>query len=242
MDHLRIYNTLDSTNKEAQRLLAAGAVPNGTCLLTREQTEGKGQLGRAWYADTGSHLAMSIILTPQNLSAAELPLIGMKTSLGIVRALKQLDPNLHPLIKWPNDIYLQGKKLCGILIENALAGNKVQHIIIGIGMNVNERFFPEEIPNPISLFMVTGEQHDLYQVAELIRLQVMATVDVPDLYWKQEYDAHVLGMNQDNEFEYQGNILKATVLGVDEQGRILLGFGGSLTRSFFTHEIKWLVG
>ena len=242
MDHLRIYNSLDSTNQEAQRLLASGPVENGTCLLAKEQTAGKGQLGRTWHADSGNHLAMSIILTPQNLSASELPQIGMKTSLGIVRALKQLDPNLNPLIKWPNDIYLQGKKLCGILIENALAGNKVQHIIIGIGMNVNERIFPEDLPNPISLFMVTGEQVELYQVAQLIRMQVIETVDIPDLYWKQEYDSYIYGMNKENEFDYQGGKIKATMLGVDEQGRILLGFGGGLTRSFFSHEIKWLVG
>jgi BirA family transcriptional regulator, biotin operon repressor / biotin---[acetyl-CoA-carboxylase] ligase len=242
MDHLRIYNTVDSTNKEAQRLLAAGQVANGTCLLAKEQTEGKGQFGRAWHADAGSHLAMSIILTPQNLTASELPLIGMKSSLGIVRALRQLDPNLDPQIKWPNDIYLEGKKLCGILIENALAGNKVQHIIIGIGMNVNERIFPEDLPNPISLFMVTGEQNDLYQMAQLIRMQVIETVDIPDLYWKQEYDSHLFGLNQENEFDYQGGKIKAMMLGVDEQGRILLGFGGGHTRSFFSHEIKWLIG
>lgn len=241
MDHLRIYNTLDSTNKEAQRLLAAGPILNGTCLLAKEQTEGKGQFGRLWHADAGSHLAMSIILTPQNLFASELSQIGMKTSLGIVRALKQLDPNLDPLIKWPNDIYLLGKKLSGILIENSLAGNKVQHIIIGIGMNVNERIFPEDLSNPISLFMVTGEQNDLYQMAQLIRMQVIETVDISDLYWKQEYDSHVYGMNEEKVFDYQGSKIKATVLGVDEQGRILLGFGGGLTRSFFTHEIKWLI-
>ncbi len=241
MDHLRIYNTLDSTNKEAHRLLDAGQVINGTCLLTKEQTEGKGQFGRSWYADAGSHLAMSIILTPQHLSAIELPLIGMKTSLGIVRALKQLDLNLEPLIKWPNDIYLQGKKLCGILLENALAGNKVQHIIIGIGMNINERILPEEIPNAISLFMVTGERQDLYQMAQLIRTHVLETVDIPDLYWKQEYDTLIFGLNQENEFEYEGNKIKGKVLGVDEQGRLLLGFDGGLTRSFFSHEIKWLI-
>jgi len=78
MDHLKIYNSLDSTNKEAQRLLASGPVENGTSLMAREQTEGKGQFGRSWFADAGSHLAMSIILTPQNLSVAELPLVGMK--------------------------------------------------------------------------------------------------------------------------------------------------------------------
>jgi len=241
MDHLRIYNTLDSTNKEAQRLLIGGPVENGTSLMAREQTDGRGQLGRKWFADSGSHLAMSIILVPHHLAVSELPLIGMKTSLGIAKALMQLDFTLAPQIKWPNDIYLQGKKLCGILIENALAGNTVQHIIIGIGMNVNERIFPEEIPNPVSLFMITGQQNDLYEMAQLIRQHVIETVDTPDLYWKQEYDELLYAKNEEREFLYEGNTIKAKILGVDEQGRILLGFGGGLTRSFYSHEIKWLM-
>jgi BirA family biotin operon repressor/biotin-[acetyl-CoA-carboxylase] ligase len=241
MDHLLIYNQLDSTNQEALRLLAKGPVENGTSLLAREQTAGKGQFGRSWYADAGNHLAMSIILVPQNLSAAELPLVSMKTALGIVQALQHLDPSLAPLIKWPNDIYLQGKKLCGILIENALAGIKVQHIVIGIGLNVNERIFPEELPNAISLFMATGQQHDLYQVAQLIRMQVLDTVDTPDLYWKQDYDVHLYGLNQEMTFTCAGNTLKGNVAGVDDQGRLLLEFGKGFTRSFFSHEIKWLM-
>jgi BirA family biotin operon repressor/biotin-[acetyl-CoA-carboxylase] ligase len=241
MDHLKIYNILDSTNLEAHRLLAAGPVENGTSLIAREQTEGKGQYGRNWIADAGCHLAMTIILTPGNLAVSELPSVGMKTSLGIIKALKQLDPELEPLIKWPNDIYLKRKKLCGILIENGLSGNKVQHIIIGIGMNINERIFPADIPNAISLFMVTGLQNDLYQMAQLVRQHVIETVDIPDLYWKQEYDDHLYGKNDEKEFIYEGNTMKAKMLGVDEQGRILLGFGGGLTRSFYSHEIKWLM-
>jgi BirA family biotin operon repressor/biotin-[acetyl-CoA-carboxylase] ligase len=77
MDHLRIYNTLDSTNKEAQRLLAGGPVENGTSLLAGEQTDGRGQLGRKWFADRGSHLAMSIILVLITFQP-QLPLIGSK--------------------------------------------------------------------------------------------------------------------------------------------------------------------
>jgi len=241
MDHLLIYNTLDSTNSEAQRLLAAGTVVNGTSLLAKEQTEGKGQLGRSWYADAGSHLAMSVILIPQNLTAIELPLTGMKVSLGIVRALKQLDVNLDPQIKWPNDIYVNEKKLAGILLENALAGNKIQHIIIGIGMNVNERIFPDDLPNPISLFMATGQQYDLYEMAQLIRMHVMETVENCDLYWKQEYDECIFGRHSIRKFDRLGQQIEGIVMGVDEQGRILLKIKDGSIQSFFSHEIKWIL-
>ena len=106
MEHLRIYNTLDSTNLEARRLLASGPVVNGLTILTKQQTAGLGQYGRKWIAEEENHLAMSIILIPHGLPASELPLVGMKTNLGIVMALKKLDAELNPKIKWPNDIYL----------------------------------------------------------------------------------------------------------------------------------------
>jgi BirA family biotin operon repressor/biotin-[acetyl-CoA-carboxylase] ligase len=99
---------------------------------------------------------MSIIYVPDSLPIAALPTLSMKISLGIVNALTSIDPTIQPLIKWPNDIYASGKKLCGILIENALSGGKVQHSVIGIGMNVNEEEFPSTISNAISLYQLTG--------------------------------------------------------------------------------------
>jgi BirA family biotin operon repressor/biotin-[acetyl-CoA-carboxylase] ligase len=184
---------------------------------------------------------MSIILTPHGLPVSELPLVGMKTNLGIVMALKKLDAELNPKIKWPNDIYLQDKKLCGILIENAIAGNKVQHIIIGIGINVNERQFPQDLPKATSIFIATGIKHDLYEVASVIRHYVIDMVDVSDLYWKQTYDASLFGLEKEYAFEKEGEIIHAKVKGVDEQGRIQLSPGNEQIESYYSHEIKWIL-
>ena len=143
MEHFRIFETLDSTNKEAHRLLASGQDLHGTAILTLQQTEGRGQYGRSWWAEPGSHLAMSVILQPGSMLPSQLPQLSMKTSLAVVRCLKTLDPKLNPLIKWPNDIYIGDQKIAGILIENSISSTKVQHCIIGIGLNVNEKKFPQ---------------------------------------------------------------------------------------------------
>src|SRR5690606_25685545 len=108
-----------------------------------------------------------------------LPLLSMQVSLAIVQTLKSLDQTIHPLIKWPNDIYVDQKKLSGILIENALNASRVQHCIIGIGMNVNEKEFSDKAPNAISLFQITGKTFDIMQLASKVRQSVIDMLTRP---------------------------------------------------------------
>lgn len=242
MDYLKIYNTLDSTNKEARRLLAAGAVENGLTLLARNQTAGQGQYGRQWISAADHHLAMSIIFKPRHFDVSHLPTISMKVSLAIVRSIKNIAPELNPLIKWPNDIYLKGKKLCGILIENTLSGSSVQHSIIGIGMNINEPQFPPDIPNAISLFQATGVPHTIEKTATIIRQTVMAIMEENDPYWKSEYDGSLYGVNEKHSFQSDHGQLEATVQGVSLNGHLILKMPDRTIRSCATHELKWEIG
>ncbi|MFZ1678638.1 MAG: hypothetical protein WAT91_15260, partial [Saprospiraceae bacterium] len=87
MEDLRIYETLDSTNKESYRLLASGQKLHGTAILTLHQTEGRGQYGRTWFSQPGNHLAISIILQPTHMPLEDLPLLSLKTSIAVVRSL-----------------------------------------------------------------------------------------------------------------------------------------------------------
>lgn len=242
MDYFKIYDTLDSTNKEAQRLLAQGAGINGLTLFARHQTDGRGQLSRVWISGPGSHVAMSIIYLPDHLPISTLPTLSMKISLGIVNALTSIDPTLQPLIKWPNDIYASGKKLCGILIENALSGGKVQHSIIGIGMNVNEKEFPQAISNAISLYQLTGSQYAPQQVALIIREHVMAMLNDETSDWKSIYDQHVFGKGKHFSFLSEDSNFEAEVIGVSLQGHLILKNGDGELRPFASHELKWVIG
>ena len=241
MDYLKIYNTLDSTNKEAHRLLAEGPVPNGLTLLAKYQTDGRGQFGRVWLSAPDTHLAMTIIYKPTDLRPAELPTLSMKVSLGIVHALKKIDPSLHPLIKWPNDIYVDGKKLAGILIENALAGVHVQHSIIGIGMNINESSFPAQIPNAVSLLMLTGIEIDPLHIAETIRKSVMTILESTPSDWKATYDESIYGKTKSNLFESGNDRFYASVEDVSLEGAIVLRLVNGEVRKYLSHEVKWVV-
>jgi BirA family biotin operon repressor/biotin-[acetyl-CoA-carboxylase] ligase len=239
MEDLLFYNTLDSTNMEARRLLEKGEVRDGTIIMAREQTEGKGQFGRKWHAEPGLHLAMTLILMPRHLTASELPTVGMRVSLGLVRAIRHLDSALRPMIKWPNDIYLLDRKCCGILIENTLAGQQIQHIIAGIGVNVNEHRFPDTLPNAISLYMVTHRQYDLDHVAKHIRKYVMETFESSATAWKAEYDQVLYGRDQTFVFDLQGDRVGAVMKGVDLDGKIILDTGDRAFISCYSHEVKW---
>lgn len=241
MDYFKIYDTLDSTNKEAQRLLAQGTGINGLTLFARHQTNGRGQLSRVWISGPGSHVAMSIIYLPDSLLISDLPTLGMKISLGIVNALTSIDSSIQPLIKWPNDIYTAGKKLCGILIENALSGGKVQHSIIGIGMNVNEKKFPSAISNAISLYQLTGSEYAPQQVALIIREHVMAMLKVDTDNWKSEYDQYVFGKGNQFTFLTEDSRFEAEVIGVSMQGLLILKNGDDELKHYASHEVKWMV-
>lgn len=241
MDYLKIYNTIDSTNKEAHRLLAEGPVQDGCTLLAIHQTDGKGQLGRSWLAEPGKHLSMTIIHQPQLLPATDLPFLGMKVSLGIVKALHAIDNALIPLIKWPNDIYIHGKKLCGILIENSLTGARVQHSVIGIGMNVNETQFPAQLPNAISLLLIAGKEYHIEWIARKIRDEIMSSLHMTSTHWKEEYDLFVFGKGQSFRFESGGHSFPAIVIGVSLEGKLILQLEDGKTVFFSTHEVKWLL-
>lgn len=241
MEYLRIYPSLDSTNKEAHRLLASGPIPHGLTLFTTHQTEGRGQMGRIWTAAPNQHLAMTIIYRPASMAVSQLATLGMKISLGIIRALEQLNPVIVPKIKWPNDIYSGGKKLSGILIENALSGGKVQHAVIGIGMNILEDHFPKDLPNATSLLLRTGQKYNPQDVAIRIRNQVLTLLEDTDPNWKSEYDRYIFGLDEFFNFSNEAGSFKARVKGISTEGLLILEDEEKNVHAYATHEVRWNV-
>lgn len=165
------YPSLTSTNDVAKQEAQRGAA-EGTVVIAEEQTAGKGRIKRAWLSPRGS-IALSVILYPELGYLSSLIMIA---SLAVVHCLEKVT-GLKSQIKWPNDILINGKKVCGILIENEVKGNKVDYAIIGIGVNVNLRLsdFPEIPPTATSLSQELGRdvsQLDMIRclLAEIERL------------------------------------------------------------------------
>lgn len=148
------HATIDSTNIRAKRLAEEGAV-SGTLVVADRQDAGRGRRGRAWVSPSGKNVFMSLILRPDILpvSASMLTLVA---ALAVYDGIKK-EAGLSTSIKWPNDIAVHGKKLCGILTEMSAELEGIHYVVVGIGINVNMEAFPEEIrQTATSLFLETG--------------------------------------------------------------------------------------
>jgi len=166
--HVHIYSRIDSTNARA-RELADGAAPAGTLVLADEQTAGKGLEGRSWYSPKGSGLYLSLVLRPREASSPLL--IPLLAGIGTARAIERVVPQLRPAIKWPNDMIVKDRKLGGILSEATWAGTAPKYIVLGVGLNVQQRprDFPDELSEvAISIRMAAGRQISRLQLADAV--------------------------------------------------------------------------
>jgi BirA family biotin operon repressor/biotin-[acetyl-CoA-carboxylase] ligase len=146
---------IGSTNEEAKRQGAQG-VKHGTVIIADEQVAGKGRLGRNWSSPPGTGIWMSILLRPE-LQPVDAPKITLVAGLAVCKAVEKVT-GLCARIKWPNDIVIQGKKVCGILTEMSAEMEQVNYIVLGIGMNVNTEGFPEEIGHIATSLRLEGNK------------------------------------------------------------------------------------
>lgn len=153
---------IDSTNSEALRRLPE--LVSGTVLAAREQTAGRGQRGNVWFTEPGKNLTFSIVLKDLPLEASDSICLNYLSSVALVDFLDS--KGVKADIKWPNDIYSGGRKLCGILIENTLGPDgRLAASVVGIGLNINQKDFPQ-LANATSLALCTGSDYALEPVLE----------------------------------------------------------------------------
>lgn len=153
--------TTDSTNSEAKR--RSGALDNLSVLAAVEQTAGRGRGSHSWISSPGENLTFTVVLRfgpggIPSLPASEAVRITHFCTLAVCDFLES--EGLAPRIKWPNDIWIDDRKICGILIENSFSGAFVSEGLVGIGLNLNQTVFDPALPNPVSLRMLTGREYD----------------------------------------------------------------------------------
>jgi BirA family biotin operon repressor/biotin-[acetyl-CoA-carboxylase] ligase len=151
---IHYFETLESTNNYAKEL-AAREAPEGTVVIAETQTGGRGRLGREWDSPPGVGLYVSVVLRPL-LPPIELPQITLITAVAVVRTVRRVT-GMAPAIKWPNDLLVNGKKLGGILTEMETESDRIRHVVVGLGLNVNNQKFPPELAKTaISLAQAVG--------------------------------------------------------------------------------------
>jgi BirA family biotin operon repressor/biotin-[acetyl-CoA-carboxylase] ligase len=163
------YYKIGSTNEAAMDAAGAGT-PEGSVFLAEEQTAGKGRGGNQWHSARSSGIYCSVLLRPQ-VPPSDALVLSLAAGLAVQSAIRSVDSRLHPDLKWPNDVLINGKKVCGILTEMNAEATRVRHIVVGIGINVNQRKFPDDVcDTATSLLLVSGSEWSRVQlVAALLK-------------------------------------------------------------------------
>jgi len=162
---IRVEQTT-STNWYLLQLSNERNLAEGTVLITGHQTQGRGQGSKSWESEPGANLTFSIILYPLSINASQQFILSKAVSLAVRDFVSQYVPNVS--VKWPNDVYVGDKKIAGILIENFVIGDCLTKTIAGIGLNINQKFFLSDAPNPVSLYQLTGKIFVLEDCLQLL--------------------------------------------------------------------------
>ena len=189
---------IDSTNLWIKRLAKEGA-PEGTLALAEFQSAGRGRLGRSWEVPEGTSVMMSILLRPK-FEPQYAPMLTLVMGMAVAKAVKKLGFDVS--IKWPNDVVVSHKKICGILTEMGVRDGKIDYAVIGVGINVNIKEFPEEMADKAtSLYLESGREFDRSQIPGLVMEafekyyeKFAATCDLSGL--KEEYESILANYNQ----------------------------------------------
>ena len=188
----------DSTNLWIKRLAKEGA-SEGTLALAEFQSAGRGRLGRSWEVPEGTSVMMSILLRPK-FEPQYAPTLTLVMGMAVAKAVKNLGFDVS--IKWPNDVVVSHKKICGILTEMGVRDGKIDYAVIGVGINVNIKEFPEEMADKAtSLYLESGKEFDRSQIPGLVMEafeeyyeKFAATCDLSGL--KEEYESILANYNQ----------------------------------------------
>ena len=232
---------IGSTNEEAMRLAFEGQ-PHGTLVITDNQTGGKGRRGRNWHTTKGSAIAMSLILKPE-LEAEYASMLTLVQAMAVAKAIEE-NCGLTAQIKWPNDILVNEKKVCGILTEMNMEGTKISSIIIGTGINVNQDVFPEDISDiATSLKIESGKKQSrenlIKTICELFEEYFQMFMQRKDLLGiLEEYNLRLISAGRmvkvlDPKGEFTGQALGINALGEllvkKESGEVVNVYAGEVS-------------
>ena len=234
------FDILPSTNDEA----TAPQYVEGDIILAERQTAGRGQRGHTWESREGENLTFSLLLEPLFLSPSEQFLISECVALGVCDAL--LHYGIEAQIKWTNDIYIGDRKLAGILIEHKLQGSALARTVAGIGLNVNQTAFSDDLPNPISMAQATGREFDREEVLQTVATSLMARYEqLRDGGAKElqaDYHQRLYRLGQEHCYALpDGSRFRGIIRGVEPTGALRIENERGELLSFLFKEVEFVI-
>ncbi|NJX16578.1 biotin--[acetyl-CoA-carboxylase] ligase [Tamlana crocina] len=236
-------NATDSTNSYLRHLNTLEKVEDYTAVITKNQTQGKGQRGTVWLSESSKNLTFSVFKDVSAIDLKEPFYMSMAAALAVLNALHGLSlPRLS--VKWPNDILSENKKICGILIENVIKQNSINASIIGIGLNVNQTEF-ENLPQASSLKRITGQHFDTDELALGILQQLKHYFLLLEAgrhsEVKTEYENLLFRKNKPSTFkDAEGLMFSGFIKGVAPSGCLQVLLEDDILKEFNLKEISLL--
>lgn len=225
--NLIYYPAVDSTNREAHKTAEKGA-PEGTVILADEQTHGRGRKGRSWFSPPGRGLWLSVILRPQGIPPEKMSPLTAVTAAATASGLRKLTGE-NISVKWPNDLFLNGRKTGGILAELKAEPEQIHHIILGIGININHAAgdFPGELTNTAtSLQMETGRQINRNETCRIILLKLASAYNTflqegfsP---FRELWKEHNITLDRQVTVHYGEKRMNGLALDIDHEGALII--------------------
>lgn len=243
------FDSIDSTNSEARRQLPANA--KMSVYAAKFQTAGRGQRGNKWSSAAGQNLTFSVLL---NFTHPQMPDLAVRNQflLSIVAALSVSDLlqklNIRNSIKWPNDIYIGLRKVCGMLIENIVGNTGLEHSIIGIGLNLNQTEFPPELVNPTSVLFCSGlrtvPEHVLDDFLDIFSGYMPYLSDIEGINEiRNKYVSRLFGLGVSREYhDCLRNVdFTGTIRGISEEGLLLMEMPDKTVSNYSFKEVSYII-
>lgn len=223
--HPVVYEEEQESTNQTVKMLAEQGASHGTLVVAERQVSGRGRRGRPWHSPKGSGIWMSILLRPQihPMSASMLTLVA---AMAVYDAISSRVEGCA--IKWPNDIVINGRKVCGILTEMSSELDNIHYVVIGIGINVNTDDFPEDIAAvAASMHVITGEYYkraeiiaDVWKSFEKYYDQFLQTENLSLMV--ESYNQRLVNMGRKVYIEERGSQYEGTACGIDSEGALLV--------------------
>lgn len=230
--------TTTSTNDDAR----SDALNHFDVVWAETQSAGRGQRGHTWLSGEGQNLTFSVVLHPHFLPITSQFLLSEVVALALVECMA--DYGIECRIKWTNDLYAADSKLAGVLIEHSLAGDMLSRTIVGIGLNVNQRTFDSSLPNPASMYSLTGRTFDREELldnylAHLKGLYAQLEAGNSD-YIEQRYQAKMYHLDERHTYAYpSGECFEAIIRGVRPSGELRLEHTDGTIREYAFKEVEF---
>ncbi|WP_452601907.1 biotin--[acetyl-CoA-carboxylase] ligase [Pontimicrobium sp. MEBiC06410] len=236
-------DAIDSTNTFLKGISSEGTIEDYTVVVTKKQTNGRGQMGTVWNSEAFKNLTFSVYKTHINIKLEQQFYISIVTALSLVKTLKTLGVNKIQ-IKWPNDILSENKKICGVLIENVIKQTALSSSIIGVGLNVNQTNF-EKLPKASSVKLITGKLYDLDEILHQFLKHLKAYFSVLEQqdfkFLKEEYETLLFRKNKPSTFkDAEGCLFSGFIKGVTQTGNLIIELEDEIIKEYALKEVTLL--